>query len=399
MKQLILALALCLSLTACAATPTEEVKTDLTTAQIAQAVRESQPDSGALSALTEDQVFDHLTLAWGLEESWTEAAVYTASGMDGQEIAVLLLAEGVDIAAAAETLETYRQGRQGDFYGYAPDQAALLENAKILSQGRYLALLACGDVAVAQAALESALAGDWTPGHTPAPTQEPTLGPDVAAVMANFPPFNPPNKTDMTRYDLAPLVEAWWAEDPSTLTEKDRAVYDVCRTAFGELLNPEMTDFEKELVLHDWLLAQGEYDQESYDTPDHVGRPDNRNPYGMLVKGYGICLGFAQTFELLMRLADVECVTVVGASADSTGDHAWNMVRLDGEWYCVDPTWNDTDPGALSGQQAQKLAHRYFNITSQMMRESNHQWDYANIPESTATAYRWNGVDFRQGWA
>jgi len=95
--------------------------------------------------------------------------------------------------------------------------------------------------------------------------------------------------------------------------------------------------FQKELAIHDWLVEWGEYDQTVYDDPDHAGREGNRDPYGMLVGGYGICLGYATTFQLLMDLAGVECITVVGASFQSTSDHAWNMVRLDGEWYR--PPW------------------------------------------------------------
>ncbi|MFQ8761309.1 MAG: hypothetical protein ACLSAF_19600 [Intestinimonas sp.] len=34
----------------------------------------------------------------------------------------------------------------------------------------------------------------------------------------------------------------------------------------------------------------GEYDQTVYDDPDHAGREGNRDPYGMLVGGYGISL-------------------------------------------------------------------------------------------------------------
>ena len=62
------------------------------------------------------------------------------------------------------------------------------------------------------------------------------------------------------------------------------------------------------------------------------------------------------------------------------------MVKLDGEWYCVDPTWNDT-----GDREEEKPRHTLFNCTSDYMRETNHQWDYANTPRATATRFRWDG--------
>jgi len=78
-------------------------------------------------------------------------------------------------------------------------------------------------------------------------------------------------------------------------------------------------------------------------------------PYGPLIQGKGVCLGYAETFRLLMDMAGIECITVTGAAFMSRENHAWNMVKLDGEWYCVDVTWDDTEGGNYD----------YFNKTDQ----------------------------------
>ena len=66
------------------------------------------------------------------------------------------------------------------------------------------------------------------------------------------------------------------------------------------------------------------------------------------------------------------------------------MVRLDGEWYCVDVTWDDPTMG--NGNTNSVVRHRYFNVTSQHMRDTDHQWDYLYVPEATATHYFWDGA-------
>ena len=380
-----LPLALLLCLTACAApagqgataAPEDYVGTD----QAAQAVLDSQSDPAGLTPLTGDDRTDYLTAVCGVEEGmWAEAAVYTASGVDAREIIVLRLSQAENGEAVTTALEAHRQARLADFFGYAPDQAALLEEAVVTSLDGYAALLSCEAPEAALAALEDALGGE-------AALPEPTL--DISA----FAPFDPPNEYDMTLYDTSAIVAAWESGDESGLSHRDAAILARCREIFAEHVTGDMTDFQKELVLHDALVDLGEYDETVYGPDTPQGRPDNTNPYGMLVEGYGICLGYATSFQLLMDLAGVECITVVGASSGSTSDHAWNMVRLEGEWYCVDPTWNDPAVWeAVPEPDWDWCHHRYFNVTSDYMRWTDHQWDYTNVPETAANRFYWNGA-------
>lgn len=356
--------------------------------QAAQAVLDSQDNAEGLSALTGDGLTDYLTAVCGLEEGlWTEAAAYTASGVDAREIVVLRLSQEDDGETVTQALEAYRQARLGDFYGYAPDQAALLEEAVVTARDGYAALLVCEAPQAALAAFEDALGGVVSEVLAADPTPVSTLD------VSGFEPFDPPNEYDMTLYDTSAILAAWESGEEDGLSETDAAILARCREIFAEYITEDMTDFEKELALHDALIRLGSYDQSVYDPDTPQGQPDSGNPYGLLVEGQGICLGYATSFQLLMDLAGVECITVVGASFGSTSDHAWNLVKLEGEWYCVDPTWNDpTGWESLPRKdQWQRIHHAYFNVTSDYMRQSDHQWDYAAVPEATATRFFWNG--------
>lgn len=429
----------------------------VTAQQAAQAVVDSQGDLEGLPQLEQEDRDFYLTELYGLEEgTWTEAAIFAASGVDAREVAVIRLSNEEEWETVCESLEEYRRSRLADFVGYAPEQAALVEAGRVVSIDGYAALLICGDTEDAQVALNQCLTGEGETGPapesepptqaptptpeptetppeptqtsiptetveptetpvpagtaSPAPTAEPTAAPSPEPVptptpvptaqvlnpgldISGFTPFNPPNEYDMTPYDTAAIRAAYASGDASGLSEKDAAILSRCRGVLEECVTPDMSDFEKELALHDWLVEHCTYDQSVHDHHTPKGQPDNTNPYGPLVRGYGICLGYATTFQLLMDLSGVECITVVGASSDSTGDHAWNMVRLEGEWYCVDPTWDDPTGIERITDQGQKtrLHHRYFNVTSEYMRQSNHQWDYQNVPEATAARFLWTG--------
>ncbi|WP_297210013.1 DUF4358 domain-containing protein [uncultured Flavonifractor sp.] len=400
-----LTLALALLLCACeapdggnTAAPEEYVTAD----QAARAVLDSQPDTAGLTPLTGSDRTDYLTAVCGVEEGgWTEAAVYAASGVDAREIIILRLSQTEDEETVAAALEAYRQARTGDFFGYAPDQAALLEQAVVTTLDGYAALLVCEQPRDALDALAAALGGEVLPDPEPTPTPlpEPALEstpvptaaptPDFDALNARY-PFDPPEEHDMALYDTSAILEAWESGAEDGLSEKDAAILTCCRALFAEHVRDGMTDFEKELALHDAMVRLAEYDETVYD--DGQGRPDNTNPYGLLVEGYGICLGYTASFQLLMDLADIQCITVTGAAYGSTSDHAWNMVRLEGEWYCVDPTWDDPIGGENVGPgRWEEIHHEFFNVTSDYMRQSDHQWDYAAVPEATATRFRWSG--------
>lgn len=394
MRRRIPALLLLLALCACGGPEAEEVPAPadyVPCGEIARAVLDSQPDPDGLEPLEGEARRAYLTDVCGVEEGlWTEGAVYLASGVDSRELIVLRLAEEGATQTVTEALEAHRAGRTGDFFGYAPEQAALLETGAVVELEGYAALLVCEDMEAAQAAFTAAITGAEAPapaGEDPAATPEPTLD------VTGFIPFDPPNEHDMTLYDTSDIQAAWESGEEDGLSEKDAAILAACRAIFAEYVTADMTDFEKELALHDALVELGHYDRTVYNHATPQGRPDNTNPYGILVEGYGICLGYATAFQLLMDLAGVECLTVVGASYGSTSDHAWNLVRLEGEWYAVDPTWNDPTSGEhVTGAAGERLRHRYFNVTSDYLRETDHQWDYLSVPEAEGTRFFWDGT-------
>ncbi|MDO4615753.1 MAG: transglutaminase domain-containing protein, partial [Lachnospiraceae bacterium] len=71
---------------------------------------------------------------------------------------------------------------------------------------------------------------------------------------------------------------------------------------------------------------------------------------GALLQKYehtAVCEAYAKLFCLLCRENGINCITINGgAKRDSNGnivaDHMWNYVQIDGFWYLVDATWDDT---------------------------------------------------------
>ena len=76
--------------------------------------------------------------------------------------------------------------------------------------------------------------------------------------------------------------------------------------------------------------------------PHGLGVPE-RDATGVFLKGSSVCAGYAVTYRLVLEILGIEnCVIVNNKEADDPAYHIWNYVKLDGKWYHVDVTWNDS---------------------------------------------------------
>lgn len=124
-------------------------------------------------------------------------------------------------------------------------------------------------------------------------------------------------------------------------------------------VNGVTDDIEKEHILHDELAACIEYDY-AYSSPNM------HNAYGALVEGKAVCDGYARAFQYLLQRSGIQSFIATGSSVNpGTGraeGHAWNYVRLGGEYYHVDLTWDD---------QGDQLYHNYLNVSDEMILEDH----------------------------
>lgn len=365
----------------------QEPATDATASELGNAVAESQPEefSNGLTPLSSELdpegLETYLLASYGLERTdWTDAAVAYSEGFQADELAVIHLADGADAGTAETHLANYLENRRADFTGYAPEESAKLEDAVLLRQGRWLLLVVCPDPDGALAAFMTCFEDN------PSQAQQAVRPNGEERDSRGYVAFDPPNEEEMPLYDTGPVVEAWRTGDSSALSETDAAILEVCRQVLDQSITDDMTAGQKELAVHDWIIDHASYDK--------THSSSNRNhPYGLLVEGQAICMGYANTFQLFMDLLDIPCVTVIGASGGSREDHAWNLVQLDGDWYAVDTTWDDPLGSFVDVPAAdEKEHHRYFNVTSDFLRQTDHQWDYDAVQEATGTRWTWSAL-------
>ena len=87
----------------------------------------------------------------------------------------------------------------------------------------------------------------------------------------------------------------------------------------------------KEKALHDALAAADTYRRNA---------PMNQSAYSAVVNHETVCAGYARAFQFLLQQYGIPCYLCVGYAGEP---HAWNIVCLDGKYYNVDVTWDDTE--------------------------------------------------------
>ena len=90
------------------------------------------------------------------------------------------------------------------------------------------------------------------------------------------------------------------------------------------------------------------------------------NVYGAMVEKKGVCESYARTMKYILDDMGIESILVTGTATNSNGrteDHMWNDIKVDGNWYALDATWDD--PVIIGGGKANdEIKHRYFLIGS-----------------------------------
>lgn len=168
--------------------------------------------------------------------------------------------------------------------------------------------------------------------------------------------------------------------------ELARKVEEVVR----ERINDHQSDYDKVLVLHDYLACTAQYDDEAAAANDRMVARDPRiaeshTVVGPLLRGKAVCSGFAKAMKMLCDRVGVKCCTIGGTASNvmSSGPHAWNMVCLGGRWHHVDVTWDNQF--SMNGDIPN---YGYLNVDDETMSR-DHRWERSLVPTSPDDPYNY----------
>lgn len=130
-----------------------------------------------------------------------------------------------------------------------------------------------------------------------------------------------------------------------------------------------MSDIDKVKFVNDYIVQHTRYSEATSASP--------HSAYAVLFEGKGVCQGYALLAYKMLNELGIENLYVVGEVAE--GGHAWNLVKLDGNWYHLDTTWNDPLPDRGNG-----VSYNYFLISDGQLSK-DHTWDMTKYPRAAST--------------
>lgn len=124
-----------------------------------------------------------------------------------------------------------------------------------------------------------------------------------------------------------------------------------------EEANKHSDDYEKTKYIFDYIIDQTSYVENS---------EDNQTILSVFLHNQSVCAGYAKSFQYLLSKLDISCSYITGYPRYETSQaHAWNMVKMNGDFYYMDIT--NADP--IDGEIAPNYRYLYFALTrTEMLR-------------------------------
>lgn len=187
----------------------------------------------------------------------------------------------------------------------------------------YIASRYCDKYDLNNCLVECANIPEPEPVPEPVPEPEPELQPEPQSESQPEPepepqPESQPESQPEPQPEQNTNYELWTNEQ-------------LCQYIVNALREYASDDYEMVTLINDFLCERMEYDLDYYTTRE------------ALLYGKGRCQGYANAFKSLCTEAGIPTDYVRGyVKGNYSNTHAWNRVYIEGRYYCVDVTHNDS---------------------------------------------------------
>jgi transglutaminase/protease-like cytokinesis protein 3 len=149
------------------------------------------------------------------------------------------------------------------------------------------------------------------------------------------------------------VSHAWLSQSPLDFSEidayarncpKDRQTIASIVDYFQAI---ETTPIEKARLIYTWLTEFVAYDDNAFNTKKY----GDYSPDAVVKSKLAVCAGFANVYQALGEKLGLDIVNITGCAkgyeyendigndVEESINHAWNAIKIDGQWKIYDATW------------------------------------------------------------
>ena len=151
----------------------------------------------------------------------------------------------------------------------------------------------------------------------------------------------------------------------------------------------KLSEWDKEKYIHDFICENIRYDK--------LKKPYSHEIIGPLGHGVGVCEGIAKSVKVLCDALGLWCIIAICGNNPEKGikyRHTWNIVRINGQYYHLDATFDNTlgknEDGSVS------IRYDYFNLDDKNIFRDHEPLiaPAPSCPDSSHSYYREKKLSF-----
>lgn len=141
-------------------------------------------------------------------------------------------------------------------------------------------------------------------------------------------------------------------------------------------IRADATDYEKVKYVYETIIENTEY---------NILAQDNQNICSVFLNGESVCQGYAKAVQYLLTKLNIPATLVIGTVENGEG-HAWNLVKVDNEYYYLDTTWGDasylfqSDAEPEERQNTSAINYDYLCVTTEEIERTHSLGNMVSLP-------------------